>query len=151
MNIETPPVTASRILLRPVVAPASPHHAHVKLDRLGMWLSALCAVHCVVMPIVLIFFPVMSWIHWSRLTDAILLGVAAVFGLSGCLLSLRQHRDPRPLILVVSGLTLNAAGRFAGVQLGQFLSQTLIVAGPLLMAYGMWRDRRLCKGGGHAY
>ncbi len=121
-------------------------HTHAKLDRLGIWLSAACAVHCMVVPIVLIFFPVMSWIHWSRIMDVIVLGVAAVFGLGGCLLSLRSHRDVVPLSLVVIGLAVNSMGRFAGPRLfGPFLSQTLIIAGPMVMAYGLWRDRQLCK------
>jgi len=98
-----------------------------------------------VMPIVLIFFPVMTWIHWSRIMDVVALSVAAVFGLGGCILSLRYHRDFLPLYLVVTGLALNATGRFASFYLGPFLAQTLVVGGPLMMAYGLWRDRRLCR------
>ena len=88
MNAETPTVykahtESEHISLRPVGCSntSSPPHTHAKLDRLGIWLSAACAVHCMVMPIVLIFFPVMSWIHWSRIMDALVLGVAAIFGL----------------------------------------------------------------------
>ncbi len=104
-----------------------------------------------VLPIVLIFFPVMSWIHWSRIMDAVAIGVAALFGLGGCLLSLRLHGDARPLCLVLAGLVLNGTGRFAAPQLGPFLAQTLIIAGPMLMAYGLWKDRRLCQCTGHTH
>ena len=121
------------------------HHTHVELDRLAFWLSAVCAVHCMVVPVVLIFFPVVTWIHWSRIMDVVALSVAAVFGLGGCTLSLRHHRDFAPLCLVVTGLVLNASGRFGSSLLGPFLAQTLVVAGPLMMAYGLWRDRRLCR------
>jgi len=44
--------------LRPLGGCDAPVHTHVKLDRLGMWLSAICAVHCAVVPVVQIFFPV---------------------------------------------------------------------------------------------
>ena len=131
--------------LRPVGQEHVGHHAHVKLDRFAFWMSAICAVHCMAAPIVLIFFPVIAWIHWSRIMDVIALSVAAVFGLGGCILSLRQHRDFRPLYLVVTGLVLNATGRFGAVALGPFLAQTLVAGGPLIMAYGLWRDRRLCR------
>jgi len=138
--------------LQPVNAlGAPPTHAHARLDRLGIWLSALCAVHCAVVPIVLIVFPVVSWIHWSRIMDAIALGVAALFGLGGCLLGLRHHRNATPLCLVLVGLMVNTSGRFAAPHLGPFLSQTLIIAGPMVMAYGLWRDRRLCRCSGHAH
>ena len=151
MNAETTPTLGPHAAptpgsLRPVDghATARPRHTHARLDRAGMWLSALCAVHCMVMPVVLVFFPVMTWIHWSRIMDATALGVAAVFGLGGCVLGLRHHRDMTPLCLVLAGLVLNGTGRFAAPQLGQFSSQTLVIAGPLTMAYGLWRDRRLC-------
>jgi hypothetical protein len=83
--------------------------------------------------------------------DAVVLGVAAVFGLGGCLLGLRHHHDMLPLGLVLVGLMLNATGRFAATSLGPYIAQTLIIAGPMLMAYGLWRDRHLCKCTVHAH
>lgn len=157
MNTEIPtvyrPHTGSeRISLKPLGSPDPPPHTHAKLDRLGIWLSAACAVHCMVMPIVTISFPILlSWRNWSRTMDAVVLGVAAVFGLGGCLLSLRHHRDARPLCLVLTGLVMNATGRFAALSLGPFLAQTLVSAGPLLMAYALWKDRRLCQCSDHAH
>lgn len=138
------PAEQERVSLRPPGSPAPLPHAHTKLDRLGIWLSAICAVHCMVMPLILIFFPVVSWIRWSQLTDRLVLGSAAVIGLGGCLLSWRHHRTIGPLCLVVTGLALNAIGQFAKPQLGDTIARTLIILGPLVMAYGMWKDRRLC-------
>jgi hypothetical protein len=77
--------------------------------------------------------------------DAAALAVAAVFGLGGCLLGLRQHRDIHPLLLVLAGLVINATGRFAAGPLGPWLAQALVIAGPLTMAYGLWRDRQICR------
>jgi hypothetical protein len=157
MNAETPTVykpctETARISLKPLGRPDPPLHTHAKLDRLGIWLSAACAVHCMVMPIVMISFPILlSWRHWSRMMDALVLGVAAVFGLGGCLLSLRHHRDATPLCLVLAGLIMNATGRFAAFYLGPFLAQTLVIGGPLLMAYALWKDRRLCQCSGHTH
>lgn len=157
MNAETPSVykpcaETARISLKPPGCPDPAPHTHAKLDRLGIWLSAACAVHCMVMPIVMISFPILlSWRHWSRIMDALVLGVAAVFGLGGCLLSLRHHRDAMPLCLVLAGLIMNATGRFAALQLGPFLAQALVIAGPLLMAYALWKDRRLCRCNGHVH
>ena len=96
----------------------------------------------------------MGWLVPSLLpgVEGLFVGdFGAVFGLGGCLLSLRQHRDLRPLCLVVAGLALNAVGRFAKLQLGPHLSLILIVDGPLLMFYGLWKDRRLCQCSGHAH
>ena len=146
-----PHAETSRAPLSPSRSFDTPTHTHAKLDQFGIWLSAVCAVHCMVMPVVLIFFPVLTWIHWSRIMDVIALGVAALFGLGGCLLGLRHHRNAVPLSLVLVGLTVNTSGRFAAPHLGPFLSQTLVIAGPMVMAYGLWRDRRLCRCSGHAH
>ena len=152
MNAETTPTLKPRTgstpcWLRPVDghATARPRHTHARLNRAARWRSALCAVHCMVMPVVLVFFPVVTGIHWSRIMDTPAPGVPAVFGLGGCRLSLRHHRDMTPLCLVLAGLVLNGTGRVADLQLGQVSSQMLIIDGPLAMAYGLWRDRRLCR------
>jgi hypothetical protein len=97
------------------------------------------------MPVVLLFFPILSWIRWSRTMDVAALGLSALLGVSGCLWSLRHHRTIAPLCLVIAGLLINAFGRWAQPRFGPVMSQTLIIAGPLLMAYGMWRNRQLCQ------
>lgn len=148
-SVFVPVTETSNARLKPLGRVDAPVHTHAKLDRLGIWLSAICAVHCMVMPIVLIFFPVISWIHWSRIMDAVVLGVAAIFGLGGCLLGLRHHRTAAPLTLVVVGLTLNTLGRFEATRLGPLIAQTLIIGGPMVMAYGLWKDRQLCRCAGH--
>ena len=35
--------------------------------------------------------------------------------------------------------------------LARFLAQTLVIAGPMLMAYALWKDRRLCQCNSHAH
>jgi len=123
-----------------------PLHTHTKLDRFGIWLSSICAVHCIVMPFILLLFPVMmKWAHLSRMTDVIVMLIAAVFALFGCILSIRHHKNERPLCLVIIGLVINLTGRFGLNVFGPWLSQTLVIAGPMLMAYGLWVDRNLCK------
>jgi len=108
------------------------------LDRIGFWSSALCALHCTAMPIVLAMQPLFLWFRVSRVVDNTLLGIAATVGLGGCLWSFRRHHDMFPLMLVVAGLTTIGFGRGLGMR-------TLVIAGPLLMAYGLWLNRRLCK------
>lgn len=116
-----------------------------------MWLSALCAVHCAAMPVVLVFLPVVSWIRWSRTMDMVALALSTLFGVFGCLLAFRRHQTATPLCLVIAGLLLNGTGHWMQPRLGPVASQTLIIAGPLLMAYGLWRDRQLCQCKHHAH
>ena len=120
-------------------------HIHARLDRVGIWFSMICAVHCMIMPIVLVLNPVLYLIRWSRTADVIVLGLAAGIGLTSCCLGFRHHRNPSPLLLVLAGVLMNGTGRLAGEAIGPLIAQTLIIAGPLLMAYGLWKDRRICK------
>ena len=107
------------------------------LERISLCASILCAVHCVVMPLVLIAQPLFQWFRVSRVVDNGLLALAAVVGVVVCLRNRQQHRDLGPLTLLLIGLAAVVFGRF-------FIWRPLIIGGPLVMAYGLWLNRRLC-------
>ena len=134
-------------------------HAHTRLDGVGRGLvgDVRPAVALGGREIVVLRAPSVAQLHGLHLGRDFgwgLLTVAAVIGLGGCVLGFRHHRSLTPVCFVVAGLAFNATGRLAGVALGPVLAQTLTAAGPLFMAYGMWRDRRACRtrvdGGGGA-
>ena len=106
-----------------------PPHAHTKLDRVGIWISAACAVHCMVMPVVLVIFPLLAWARWTRKADLTVFIGAACIGLFTCLLSLRHHREWAPLSLVVAGIVI-----YVSVQLGIRTVHGLLDTAPKGMA-----------------
>jgi hypothetical protein len=108
-----------------------------KLERVGLCASALCAVHCVVMPFVLAAQPMFHWLRVSRLVDNAMLTIAVVVGVIVCLRNYRRHRDFGPTALLLGGWAAVLSGRY-------FVLPALIVGGPLVMAYGLWLNRRLC-------
>jgi MerC mercury resistance protein len=107
------------------------------MERIGFCASALCAVHCVVMPFVLAAQPLFHWFRISRAVDNALLALAAGVGVVVCVQSCRQHRDLGPLALLLVGLTAIGIGRYLALP-------SLIMGGPLVMAYSLWLNRRLC-------
>jgi hypothetical protein len=107
------------------------------MERIGLCASALCAVHCVVMPLVLAAQPMFHFFRISRVADNAMLALAAVVGVIVCSRSHRQHQDFGPLTLVLVGLVAVGGGRY-------FAWQPLITSGPLVMAYGLLLNRRLC-------
>ena len=156
MNLKLTPVAneppprpifvSPRLPISPAKLRSTRHaHLHTTLDFIGMCASLLCAVHCFVAPIVLVINPIFSWIRISRKMDIVFLAVAVVVGLCGCLVSLRQHKDYTPLCLMIAGLSVNSIGRYASMSLGPFWALTLILAGPLLMSYGLWMNHQLCR------
>jgi hypothetical protein len=144
MNLTPRPAGPQANPMAPCAHGSHAPHAHTKLDRFGIWVSTICAVHCLLMPFVLVLFPLLAWAHWTRRADLTVFTIAALIGLLACLLSLRHHREWTPLSLVITGIILSSIGRFAGVHLGPLVAQTLLVSGPLLMGYGMWKNQRLC-------
>jgi hypothetical protein len=58
-------------------------------------------------------------------------------GLIVCLQNFPRHRDFGPVTLLLGGLVAIGCGRY-------FAWQPLIMSGPLVMAYGLWLNRRLC-------
>jgi hypothetical protein len=107
------------------------------LERIGLCASMLCAVHCVVMPLVLVAQPLFHWLRISRVADNTLLAVAAGVGVVVCARNFRRHRDIGPLVLLFVGLAAVGVGRY-------FVVVPLIMGGPLVMSYALWLNRRLC-------
>jgi ABC-type tungstate transport system substrate-binding protein len=107
------------------------------LERIGLCASCLCAVHCVLVPFLLAAQPFFRWIRISRALDNALLTVAVVIGLWVCMRNISRHRDFGPVLLLFAGFAAVVDGRVCGWQ-------PLITGGPLVMAYALWLNRRLC-------
>lgn len=111
-------------------------------DQIGVILSAICLVHCVLTPIILVSLPLADafigdeWFH--RIMLAIILPIASFAFFSG----VRQHGDRRVLGLGLLGLGLIATGTFVAEG---FLTETLpTIVGSLLLVSAHLMNRRLC-------
>lgn len=111
------------------------------LDRAGAMVSALCAIHCAGLGLVLILFPGLwlrrqrwpvdlSWLlylEWALAAMALVLAVLAL-GL-GCV----RHRRPWPIALAVPGLALMAAGIFTELHWWPLWGSVIVLTGGLLV------------------
>lgn len=116
------------------------------LDGAGVIFSCICAIHCILMPVVISFFPVLGFgiladegIEWAFVTISLLIAclslVPAYF---------RKHKSLRVLLIFVAGITLviaadkifedNLAGKAVVLALG---------AGSISLAHLL--NRSLCK------
>ena len=87
------------------------------LDRLGMFSSLLCSVHCLLMPL---FFPLLmasglTWLGDWRLEWLMLLVTVLIAGSSLFTAYVRGHGRPWPLLLAAAGLLIFALS-FSGPQ-----------------------------------
>ena len=121
------------------------------LDRMGVTASALCAVHCALVPIFITALPLMGLEflanEWVEIAMII---VSAVLGTLSLSLSYRkQHRKLLPFLVLITGFLLIGTGHFCGIET---LEPVLIPMGGIIVAAAHvvnWRLNRSCTPGHH--
>ncbi|WP_205688873.1 MerC domain-containing protein [Candidatus Macondimonas diazotrophica] len=117
------------------------------LDLLAISISGLCAVHCLLMPLVLIISPVLSGSLFAG-EDFHQLLLWVILPTSGFALWLgcRRHKDRPVLLFGVAGLSLLLLAAFLGHRwFGEWGERLLTVLGGAIMASGHVRNYRLCR------
>src|ERR1700761_7051606 len=77
----------------------------IPADQLGAWTSALCAVHCVLTPVILSISAVSAHLLPSEeRTHRLLAVVVAALGTIALIKGYRNHRHLRVLFLMLAGL-----------------------------------------------
>lgn len=98
-------------------------------DRLGIFASSLCAVHCVAGAL-LAGSSALGLIFTNERVELGFTLVAALIAASALSLGFRRHRRPAPLLLGLAGLALLAVARTAELDRGEVL---VSVAGTALL------------------
>lgn len=116
------------------------------LDGSAVAISALCAVHCLALPLLLLVFPLLGA---SVMTDesfhAILLWVILPTSIIAVGLAWGRHHDAWVFALVGLGLlVLVVAALWAHDHAPEWVDKTLSVAGGAVLAAGHIRNSLLC-------
>lgn len=114
-------------------------HAPPSLDMVGISASFACAVHCVVVALLLGVAPVSSllaaaWIDWAFLGASVLIGLASLIP------GYRTHQLRTPLVLFVSGVAMLVTLRAMHVGPSVFEVLVVILAATLLVT-AHWKNR----------
>ena len=114
-----------------------------KLDRLGIWISSLCALHCLALPLLLPLIPLIGstifaqiWFERTILSISMLIGAVAL--LNG---AIRYHGQFYPLGLLFSGGIIYWFKDIFGHDFEPFT----IAVGAMLIVAGHWINMRLCR------
>lgn len=87
-------------------------------DRLGVWTSALCVVHCLLTPLLLSFSAVLAHLlPGEERVHRTLALLVALFGTMGLLPGFRRHRRTSVLVLMLAGLSCVAGAAWFGARL----------------------------------
>lgn len=80
---------------------------HAFIDRLAAAGSLLCAVHCALLPLVLVVAPALAaGVLWSEGLERLAVACVTLMGLASLGWGWWKHRSPGPLLLLVPGLAL---------------------------------------------
>lgn len=116
------------------------------LDRAGMVVSCLCALHCAVLPAVVAILPTIGLgLLASEATEMALMGSSAATGAISLGLGFRRHRSGLALIVLGLGLAMLALGRLAESTGTEILGVAAVVSGGLAIAGAHLLNLRLCR------
>lgn len=117
------------------------------LDRFGVLLSGVCLFHCLLTPLTVLLFPIVSLTFaadegFHRMLLWLVLPTSACAFLLGC----SRHKDRGVLALGSVGLIqLILAAHFGHDMLGEIGERIATTIGGLTLAMGHLRNYRLCK------
>ena len=113
------------------------------LDKTGMWTSAMCAVHCIAVPIVISFSAFSSWafLHNDSMENVVLATSAAIAVSSLVPSHIKHHRKVLPIFILLLGFFLIGLSRL----LVEAHESIMTSSGAALVATAHFSNFRYCK------
>jgi|SRR5690554_3442720 len=112
------------------------------LDKTGIWVTTLCALHCLLLPVIL---PLLSLIGLSflgeELLERMILGTSIVVGLIALFSGMRKHTRFYPLVLLIAGGFVY----WHKDSLGEMAEPLIIFIGAGLIIAAHWVNLRLVR------
>jgi hypothetical protein len=116
------------------------------LDKMGMFLSLLCAVHCILTPMLILSLPIMARyymahpaFHWILALMIFPVGVLAFYH------GYRHHRRSLVFFLGIPGLLIvSVVPTFFHAYLNLWSEPLAMVMGSGLLVSAHWLNRRSC-------
>ena len=112
------------------------------LDKTGIWVTTLCALHCLALPVIL---PLLSVIGLSFIGEEFLeltiLSLSIVIGLIALGFGVRKHAQWYPLLLLICG----GAVYWNKDSFGEFAEPLVILIGAGLIIAAHWVNLRLVR------
>lgn len=111
-----------------------------RLDRMGVILSGLCALHCIAGLLLVAGLGLGSELIFAPAIHRIGLGLAIVVGAITLVMGVIRHGDPRPLQVGAAGLGLMMVALVMGHNSAEAV---LTIAGVVLLGWAHLRNLRL--------
>ncbi|WP_315790829.1 MerC domain-containing protein [Fischerella sp. JS2] len=117
------------------------------MDRAAIALSTACAIHCLLLPILLVALPALATTSIGRESfHRLLLWFAFPVSVLALTQGCRRHKDRIVLIAGVLGLVLITTTTFIGESfLNENSERLAMVVGATALSFGHFRNYRLCN------
>ena len=142
LSADTSGVAPSSLLLQTRVTRAERGWA----DRIGIFLSGLCLVHCVLTGALIILLPSLQLIFPHELFHQVFLLVLPLFAIFAFIPGYRRHRSAKIFVWAFAGFSLLVLGAFAfeGIL---WLETAVSISGSLCLIRAHFLNRHLCTCG----
>jgi hypothetical protein len=119
----------------------------LRADGVGIVVSAVCFVHCILTPVVLSLSAVSAhYLPSEERVHRILAVCVAAIGAFAIITGYRKHRRSRVLLLMSSGLLVIFGGAYWGDRLPSHSAEVLVtMMGSCLMIYAHLINHTFCK------
>ncbi|MBA6253305.1 MULTISPECIES: MerC domain-containing protein [unclassified Colwellia] len=116
-------------------------------DKLAIGLSITCAIHCLVMPIMLVLLPSVAVLQLNNEAFHLWMIVAVVpISIYALFMGCRRHEHYRLLVIGSLGLVFLVLAVVLGDSpLGEFWEKALTLSGAMIIAYGHYQNFNLCQ------
>lgn len=114
------------------------------VDKIGMFLSGLCAIQCAMLPFLLMAYAVVpEWAHfghgWKWIT---VIGLIALWSFAR---GWRRHHNNKVLFLSILGFIFLVMGTLMEDKVHIMLESAMFVIGGVLLVLAHWRNYKLMK------
>ena len=121
------------------------------MKKVGVWASIICAVHCTILPLLMILLPTAGvYLFINETFEFVLLGISLMFNITNVCFGYRQHKSNKAVGVLALGLFVFVVGRLMHNHSDDHkihfdLFNIFMVAGGLLMALSSLINDKLCS------
>tara|TARA_R110002124_G_scaffold104973_2_gene255517 strand:+ start:1279 stop:1659 length:381 start_codon:yes stop_codon:yes gene_type:complete len=105
-------------------------------DRIGIGLSGICAIHCLLVPVIVALLPLWpafgEFHEYTHLIFFIAIAPAVYLSLR------RRHKSPKITLLLILGLGIIFIAWYFNEQLGEYGEAGITLIGSILLISGHW-------------
>jgi intracellular septation protein A len=124
----------------------------INVDKIGMFSSLTCAIHCTIMPLIVTMLPIigLSLLATEEFEWMLLIG-SAMLGIISLCFGFKKHKSLKALSFLSTGLALIVIGRLTHHHYHslKFLHLDLyvlfLITGGVLVSFSHWLNNKLCS------